>query len=249
VILSYSGNIVSYYDEGKNEGSFIDKKRVYLPKSAGWYPLIGHRPLLIAIENGRNYVGFSARLPHLVEPSPTKFTVHIQSEEINIPLALPKPEVSKGKYEGVTTYGLDVICGDLQEQEIGGIRVINNPQLDKNVEMLVGMYNDVWKVTKNWLDIDLQPETIYVLPRNQYSWLSDTPADDFYLLDERNYETKYEDIIREVVYPIFSDHRPSGYDTESDASLYYDYELFIEMISWGIYTQVNEDIAFMELTE
>ena len=65
--LSYSGSILQYSHEGKSEGAFIQKNRVYLAKSAGWYPLVGHRPLLIVQENDQRYTGFLIRSPHLVE--------------------------------------------------------------------------------------------------------------------------------------------------------------------------------------
>lgn len=48
--LNYEGNILQYSYEGYMENAFIQSNRVYLPKEAGWYPLIGERQLIVARE-------------------------------------------------------------------------------------------------------------------------------------------------------------------------------------------------------
>ena len=49
--LNYHGNILQYREEGYVEHAFINNNRIYLPKEAGWYPLIGERQLVIAHEH------------------------------------------------------------------------------------------------------------------------------------------------------------------------------------------------------
>ena len=90
--LNYQGNILQYREEGYVEHSFIQNNRVYLPKEAGWYPLIGERQLVIAHEHDKRFVKFEQRNGRLVEDFPTEFTVEIINENNEIPLALTIPK-------------------------------------------------------------------------------------------------------------------------------------------------------------
>lgn len=62
VNLNYEGNILQYRDDAYMEQAFIKKNRIYLPKEAGWYPLIGKRPLMIAREREHFYTKWNGGL-------------------------------------------------------------------------------------------------------------------------------------------------------------------------------------------
>ncbi|MBO1910733.1 hypothetical protein J4G37_38825, partial [Microvirga sp. 3-52] len=112
--LNYHGNILQYRDDGYIEHSFIQNNRVYLPKEAGWYPLIGERQLVIAHEHDKRFVQFEQRNGRLVEGFPTEFTVEIINENHEIPLSLSIPNVEAGLYQGTSQYGLSLVGGNIK---------------------------------------------------------------------------------------------------------------------------------------
>ncbi|CAM4007149.1 ABC transporter permease [Lederbergia lenta] len=179
VNLAYNGSVLQYRDEGYVEHSFIQNHRVYLPKEAGWYPLIGKRQLVIAREHNNNYVQFELRNARLVEDYPTEFTVEIMNEDSNIPLALTIPEVEAGIYSGTSLYGLSLVGGNLEEVKVGQTRIVGHPEILNGAKNAVKKNQQAWKFIEDWLDIPMTPSVIYILNDEHYYLTRSTPSQEF----------------------------------------------------------------------
>src|SRR5690625_1586335 len=142
--LNYQGNILQYREEGYIEQSFIDKNRVYLPKEAGWYPLIGERQLIVTREHNNRYVQFEQRNGRLVEDDPTTFTVKILNEISEVPITLTIPEIETGFYQGISQYGLSLIGGNIDELNVEGVRVVGHPEILLGAKEIVEKYQRGW---------------------------------------------------------------------------------------------------------
>lgn len=177
--LNYQGNILQYRDEGYVEHSFITNDRIYLPKEAGWYPLIGERKLVKAREHNNRYVQFEQRNGSLIEDVPTTFTVEVVNENREIPLALTIPEVEAGVYQGTTQYGLSLIGGNLAETTVDGIRVISHPEVLDAAEERVKKYRQGIEFIEEWLEVPLTPSVIYILNDAHYYFIQSTLSPEF----------------------------------------------------------------------
>ena len=166
--LKYEGNILQYRNEGYIEQSFIGENRVYLPKDAGWYPLIGERQLIVARENTNNYFQFEQRNGGLVEDFPTEFTVNISNENKEIPLTLTIPEVEAGVYQGTSRYGLSLVGGNLTETAVDGIRVVSHPEVQDAAIERVKKLQQGWDFVEEWLEVPITPSVIYILNDEHY---------------------------------------------------------------------------------
>lgn len=247
--LTYGGEILQYINEGNGEAAFIDKRRVFLPKSAGWYPLIGKRTLFQVLEDEQLYVKFRMRNTRLVEDFPTQFNVSIQSEAVEVPLMMSIPKDGNGKFSGTTKHGLELIGGNMVEQEIAGIRVISHPQLQEKLPLIIDKYHQAWTGLKEWFDLALLPETIVVLPNNQY--YDQYGTEDFYLLnededivygeggwvEEQIANRLYLQVLRSGI-PHPETFRDGGSTEEVD---FYDRMLFDELFHWSIYYQMKQE--------
>ncbi len=181
--LNYQGNILQYRNEGYTEQSFIDKNRVYLPKEAGWYPLIGERQLIVAREHNNHYVQFEQRNGRLVEDDPTAFTVKILNELGEVPITLTIPEIEAGLYEGISQYGLSLIGGNMDEMNVEGIRVVGHPEILKGAKEIVGKYQHGWNFIEDWLEVPMTPSVIYIL-NSEHAYLTwYTPSQEFLVWD------------------------------------------------------------------
>lgn len=177
--LKYQGTIQQYRDEGYVEHAFIQKNRVYLPKEAGWYPLIGKRQLVIAREHNNNYVQFELRNARLVEDYPTEFTVEISLENSKIPLALTIPEEETGIYRGTSSYGLSLVGGNLEEVLIDKTRLVGHPEILKAAKNTIGEYQKGWDFMEDWLEIPMTPSVIFILNDDHYYLTRSTPSQEF----------------------------------------------------------------------
>lgn len=245
--LTYGGKILQYFDEGSGESAFIDKRRVFLPKSAGWYPLIGKRALFQVLEDEQLYVKFRIRNTRLVEDFPTQFNVSLQSEGVEVPLMMSIPKTENGKFTGITKHGLELIGGNMVEREAAGIRVISHPQLQESVSSIINKYHQAWKGLNYWFDLDLMPETIVVLPNTQYYEQTQNMTEDFYLLNE---DTVYGEGVEEyIVNDLYLQVLRSGIphsETFSDGGSteeadFYDRIIFDELFHWSIYYQMQKE--------
>ena len=174
--LKYEGNILQYSYEGYMEKSFIHNNRVYLPKEAGWYPLIGERQLIVARESDQHYLKFEQRNGRLVEDFPTAFTVKITNENSKVPLALTIPETGTGTYEGTSQYGLSLVGGNIKETIIDQIRVVGHPDILNTAKETIGKYKETWAFVEDWLDVPMTPKVIYILNDRHVDETLNTPS-------------------------------------------------------------------------
>lgn len=244
--LTYGGKILQYFDEGNGESAFIDKQRVFLPKSAGWYPLIGKRALFQVMEDEQLYVKFRMRNTRQVEDFPTQFNVSLQSAGVEVPLRMSIPKAENGNFTGKTKHGLELIGGNMVEQEVAGIRVISHPQLQERLPEIINKYHQAWIGLREWFDLDLMPETIFVLPSNQY-YDQINHTENLYLLNEDmlyrggveeyiGYDL-YEQVLRSGI-PHPDTFRDGGSTDEVD---FYDRTILNELFEWSIYYQMKQE--------
>lgn len=177
--LSYQGNILQYRDEGYVQHSFIANNRVYLPKEAGWYPLIGERQLVKAREHNNLFVQFEQRNGGLIEDFPTTFTVEVVNENKEIPLALTIPEVEVGIYQGTTQYGLSLVGGNFIETTVDEIRVVSHPEVQDAARERVKKYQQGIEFIEEWLEVPITPSVIYILNDAHYYLTQSTLSTEF----------------------------------------------------------------------
>ncbi|QUW20783.1 ABC transporter ATP-binding protein [Sporosarcina sp. Marseille-Q4063] len=233
--LNYHGSILQYREDGYVEHSFIQNNRVYLPKEAGWYPLIGERQLVIAYEHDKRFVKFEQRNGRLVEDFPTEFTVEIINENNEIPLALSIPKAGAGLYHGTTQYGLSLVGGNIKETTVDQIRVVGHPEVLKSVGETIGEYQKTWNFIEEWLEVSMTPEVIYIL-NDEHSYLTrHTPSQEFlvwgngYLGDTRESTIAYSAIHYLV-------------DFTLDRST--DLHLLNELVEWSIFSAFQDEGSF-----
>ena len=237
--LDYEGSILQYSDEGYVEHSFIENNRIYLPKEAGWYPLIGKRQLVVAREHDNRYVQFEQRNGRLVEDYPTEFTVEITNENDEIPLALTIPEVEAGMYQGTSQYGLSLIGGNLQETMVDQIRVIGHPEVLNGAKEAIENYQKGWNFIEEWLEVPMTPEVIYIL-NNEHSHLTRfTPSQEF-LVWATDYLGYADDSM--IVYGVV-DYLIS-YNISWDRST--DLHLLHQLVEWSIFSTFQDEGSFKD---
>ncbi|MEK3886423.1 ABC transporter permease [Bacillus sp. FSL K6-3431] len=235
--LDYHGSILQYRDEGYVEHAFIKNNRVYLPKEAGWYPLIGERQLVIAREHNNRYVQFELRNARLVEDFPTAFTVEISHENSKLPLALTIPEVEAGIFQGTSQYGLSLVGGTLKEVQVDQIRLVGHPEVLNGAKKVIKKYQEAWNFIEDWLDIPMTPSIIYILNDDHYYLTRSTPSQDFLVWYAGDLKYVEDSIIayRAVDY-LTSEHRT--WDMEND--LY----LLNQVITWSILSELQDEVGF-----
>lgn len=235
--LNYEGNVLQYSYEGYMENAFIQSNRVYLPKEAGWYPLIGERQLIVAREMDRYYLKFEQRNGRLVEDFPTAFTVKITNENSEVPLALTIPETEAGTYEGTSQYGLSLVGGNLKETMVDQIRVVGHPDTLYAAKETIEKYRETWVFVEEWLEVSMTPEVIYILNDRHAYLTSNTPSQEVLIWSE--YDFRYADHIA-VAYSasnyLFS-NMPS---TERSTDL----NLLDDLVSWSILSTLQDEGNF-----
>lgn len=160
--LNYNGNIKQFRNGTLEKQSFINGNGIYLPKEAGWYPLIGKRKLAISQSHNNIYSNFEIRNGKMVEDNPTEFSIQIV-DTYDIPIAMTIPKVENGKYKGLSQYGLSVMGGNLSEKEVGSVRVISHPDVLNSASHTVTLFLDKWKATEKWLGVPVVPKVIYII--------------------------------------------------------------------------------------
>lgn len=234
VNLHYEGGILQYRDDGYVEQAFIKNERVYLPKEAGWYPLIGKRNLVIARECSNLYARFELRNARLVEDFPTDFTVRMTRENQDVPLALTIPEVQKNTFQGTSQYGLSLISGNFKEEKAGNIRVVAHPEVLNGMKEVVGRYQKVWSFMEDWLGIPMTPSVIYVLGDNYYYLTHDSANHDFYMLRNENMDDS------EMAYELLNEITQDFSNNNGGFNVLYD------AMVWMILNNLHEQIGFAE---
>lgn len=235
--LNYQGDILQYSYEGSMENAFIQSNRVYLPKEAGWYPLIGERQLIVAREMDQYYLKFEQRSGRLVEDFPTAFTVKITHENSKAPLALTIPKIGAGMYEGTTQYGLSLVGGNIKETTVDQIRVVGHPDTLNAAKETIEKYKETWAFIEEWLGVPMTPEVIYVL-NNRHAYLtSSTPSQE--VLIWSNYEFMYADRI-DVAYSVSNYLLSNMPSTERSTDL----DLLDELVTWSILSTFQDEGNF-----
>lgn len=211
--LNYQGNILQYRDEGFVEHAFIEKNRVYLPKEAGWYPLIGERQLIVALAHNNRYLQFEQRNGSLVEEQPTSFTVKVENENRAIPLALTIPEIKAGTYQGESQYGLSLVGGNLVETTVDDVKVVSHPEVQAATIDKLEKYRQGAKFIEEWLEVPMVPSVVYVL-NDEHSWaIYPTSGPDFLAwVQVMIKETDHSSLAYELVDQLMNGHTIWGED-------------------------------------
>ncbi|MFD2168598.1 ABC transporter permease [Tumebacillus lipolyticus] len=161
--LQYEGSIQQTSDDLMAESSFAEPDRINLSKSSGWYPLIGKRSLWKAYAHNGRY--FNAVLYKVSErePSPTDFTVKIESEmPTKNPLVMSIAQQDEMTFSGRST-DLILLSGNLTERSVSGIRVVAHPDLIELAVKRVEEKVSGWKFLEQWLGDELVPQTVFVI--------------------------------------------------------------------------------------
>lgn len=240
VALNYSGDILQLRDDAYVEQAFIDKNRIYLPKEAGWYPLIGKRPLVIAREEEDRYVNFELRNGRLVEDTPTDFTIEIKNKNLKIPLALTIPEIDDGVFQGRSQYGLSLLGGNFEETTVEGVRIIAHPEILAGAQELVERYNKAWNFIEDWLSISMKPSTIYVLSDWHDYLVEDTFNHDFFTISGS--EIKDLDDVR-IASELANELIGRNFFGQSKSDFSWNLPMIIE---WVIMNELEEGLGFKE---
>lgn len=234
--LKYEGNILQYREEGYVEQSFIQKNRVYLPKEAGWYPLIGKRQLVVAHEHDKRFVGFELRNARLVEDFPTAFTVEFLNENNELSFAMTIPEIGAGIYKGTSQYGLSLVGGHLEEMTVDGIRVVGHPEVLQASKGAIEKYENTWRFIEEWLEVPMRPHVIYIL-NGEHGYLArDTPSQEVLLWDTHYLSSPNETTaVYEAVYYLVNE---TFLSVEGSTDLH----LLEEALRWAILSE-QEDLG------
>ncbi|MCR2823835.1 hypothetical protein [Lederbergia panacisoli] len=233
--LHYDGKVLQYRDDGYIEQAFIKKERVYLPKEAGWYPLIGNRNLVIARDHNNLYAQFELRNARLVEDFPTEFLVEIKRKNQKTPLALTIPAVSKDRFKGTSQYGLSLVGGNFKEESIGSIRVVAHPEVFNGAKNVIKRYQSAWSFVEDWLGITMSPSVIYVMSHNYYYLTKNGANHDFFVM--RSADLDDWDIAYEIINEI-SPEISEGYND--------DFRIINDAMEWLIMDHLHEQISFTE---
>ncbi|MBS4209315.1 hypothetical protein [Bacillus sp. FJAT-50079] len=239
VSLRYEGNILQYRNDGNIEQAFIKKNRVYLPKESGWYPLVGKRPLVISREHDKQFVQFELRNGRLVEDFPTDFTVEVIAKDQKVPMALSIPEVSAGRYEGSSQYGLSLIGGNIKEITVDQIRVIGQPEMLAGAEEVVHQYEKGWNFIESWLGIQMKPSVIYILNDRHYYNIIHTINYDFFALGSGELRSIDDEEIAYALMNELTNDRPMTMYNE-------DFNAFYDAMLWLLTNQLREVVSFQE---
>lgn len=234
--LAYEGDILQYRDEGYLEHSFIQKNRVYLPKEAGWYPLIGERQLVVAREHNMRFFQFELRNGRLIEDFPTQFTVDLTNENGDIPLALTVPEVKEGLYQGTSQYGLSLIGGNVREMMVDQIRVVGHPEVLSAAKKAIENNQKTWSFIEEWLGIPMTPDVIYIL-NDPHSYLTFyTPSQEVLIWDTDSLKQKEGAIIHETVAYLITNNVPWDKST--------DLHLLSQLVEWMVSSTFHDEGSF-----
>lgn len=179
--LDYEGDIGQYRLDGLLQHAFVESDRIYLPKEAGWYPLIGDRRLVESVDaRDSRYVQFEVRNGALAEDYPTEFAVTIMGQEIDIPMALTIPRAPDGSYKGATQYGLSLIGGNLEEASVGQTRIVGHPEVLDGAKKTTELYQESWSYMEEWLGVPVTPKVIYIMDSDYQDLTQFTPSREFY---------------------------------------------------------------------
>ena len=233
--VHYQGKILQYRDDGYIEQAFIKNQRIYLPKEAGWYPLIGKRPLVITREHNNLYAQFELRNARLVEDFPTEFTVNITRENQKVPLALTIPEISEDTFQGTSQYGLSLLGGNFKEEKVGHIRVVAHPEVIKGATEVIERYQKAWSFMEDWLGVPMSPSVIYILSDNYYYLTEYSANHDFFVL-----KNEYKDDF-EIAYELKNELTREGlFDNNQD------FHILSDAMVWMIANHLQEQVSFAE---
>lgn len=181
VKLTYEGNILQYRYDAYVEHAFIDEQRIYLPKEAGWYPLSGKRPLVVARANDGRFSQYELRNGNLMEEFATEFTVEVKNEAGAVPVALTIPKKEEGTYEGVSSYGLSLVGGNVVQKSFDGITIVGHPEVLSVADKIRERHESYWQFIDEWLGVTLRPQVIYILDDEYAHLASTTFSREFYV--------------------------------------------------------------------
>ncbi|MCJ8008277.1 hypothetical protein ACFFF5_11615 [Lederbergia wuyishanensis] len=233
--LYYEGKILQYRDDGYIEQAFIKNERLYLPKEAGWYPLIGKRSLVIAREHNNLYPQFELRNARLVEDFPTEFTVNIKRENKKVPFALTIPQIDEEVYQGTSQYGLSLVGGNFKEEKVGNIRVVAHPEVFNGAKAVIERYQKVWSFTEDWLAVSLSPSVVFVMSDNYYYQIHDSVNHDFFVIRSASVDDW------DIAYGIINEIYP-----EISAGYNDDFRIIVDAMEWILMNHLHEQVSFVE---
>ncbi|MBW8348261.1 ABC transporter permease [Bacillus sp. IITD106] len=233
--LHYEGKILQYRDYGYVEHAFIKNERMYLPKEAGWYPLIGKRKLVVAREHNNMYAQFELRNARLVEDFPTEFSVTITRKNQKLPLALTIPEVSKDTFQGISQYGLSLVGGNFKEENVGDIRVVAHPEVFNGAKEVIERYQKAWRFTEDWLGIPLSPSVIYILSDRYWYLASDGANHDFFVMGSASVDDW------DIAYELINEITPENFVDNNE-----DFRIINDAMVWTIMNHLHEQVSFAD---
>jgi hypothetical protein len=214
--LNYNGNMKQYRLDGLLQHSFIESDRMYLPKEAGWYPLIGKRYLAKSTDHipGNPYVQFELRNGGLVEDHPTEFSVEILNKQDQVPIALTIPRVHDGLYKGISQYGLSLIGGNIKEIMVDQTRVVAHPDVLNGARITTETYLKWWNYIEEWLEVPAAPEVIYMLNHDHKYLTQYTPSREFKAWSVYDNKVYVDDPVMayRLVYDLINEHPSLGED-------------------------------------
>ncbi|MRX72140.1 hypothetical protein GJU40_08190 [Bacillus lacus] len=236
LMLNYSGNMKQYHNDAFVQHSFIEANRIYLPKEAGWYPLIGKRHLAKSREHNNRYAQFELRNGRIVEDHPTEFIVEITNKEDRIPIALTIPRVESGLYKGTSKYGLSLIGGNFEKVMVDHTRVVGHPEVLEGARETVRKYQKGWKIAEEWLEVPMTPNVIYILDPVHSSLTENTPSQEFIVWDVNDLDQNDSIIPYKIVVDL----------TKGEAILgeYDDLFLLQKAMEWSLLNDMENETGF-----
>ncbi|MCA0757894.1 hypothetical protein KP806_22800 [Paenibacillus sp. N4] len=237
--LRYEGNVRQYRSDALRQQSFAEADRIYLPKEAGWYPLIGERALAQS-DPDYTYAAFEITNGGLVEDYPTAFTVTIADKPAGLPVALTIPREPDGMYKGTTQYGLSLIGGHFEESTVGTTRIVAHPEVMQSARQAAETYFTYWNALEEWLGVPVAPRVIYVLDKHHSYPIQSAPRRDYRAWDV--YDMKDIDptfAVSSLARDLTHGYPPMGEDAD----------VLQRAITWGLMRQLHMDSGNKDFAE
>lgn len=161
--LTYEGAVESFRNMGLSRYSYITDSGITLPKALAWYPQLGSRMLTKSFEHNGAPLGFIMRheFPY-VEPDSTHYVIKLEGERSgSVLMPIPAAAESAAVFEGSSSGGLFFYEGIMEERSIGGVRVIDHPDLiDESIRKVKKQLDQIAFLNR-WLKLELKAADLY----------------------------------------------------------------------------------------